>query len=129
MIIRINKKLDLRGFYKQFLRHASIILPAYNRLTDMEAEVLTEFYVMDDAKFEGNRFGLSGKRYVREAFEFNNYSNLDNYLKALVDKGYLVRDGRNYKIVDKYNLPKKRSNGEDIRDIKIVYSYGLGDGE
>jgi len=120
MIIRMKKEVSLKEFYMQFLMHTSINLPHSRQLTEREREVLTEIWLLEDVFVKGERISPSTKRYLREKFKYTNYSNLDNFLKSLKDKGFLVRNEKGFlDIRSSYNLP--RTKGE----VRIEYLFDV----
>ena len=66
MIAKKSKELSLKQFYKEFLRHTSNSLPAHKRITDMELEVLTEFWILEGDLIKKDRFSTTAKRAIRE---------------------------------------------------------------
>lgn len=125
MIAKHKKQLDLKSFYKEFLRHTSNRLPAHLRLTDMEIEVLTEFWALEGDLVEKDRFSTSAKRYVREdVFHFKNYANLENYLSSLMKKGYIIKaeTGRLF-INPRIDLSKKKV--KESGKITLVYEFEI----
>jgi hypothetical protein len=118
MNIRIRKQASEKEFYMEFLRHTSMNMPKDRILHPKEIEVLAEFWNLSGDLVRNHRFSTSAKRYVREKFGYKNYSNLENYLYSLHDKGYIIKDSSgNWQISKKYNLPKGHKN------IRIQYDY------
>jgi hypothetical protein len=119
MIIRMNKHVNLKTFYVDFLVHTSINMPSEKKLTGREVEIMSEFWALEGDLVKTFRFGPSAKRYIREKFGYKNYSNLDNILNNLVAKGYLGKENKNYFIRKSFDLPK------DFTNVKIEYNYNV----
>lgn len=120
MIIRMRKEVSLSKFYMHFLMHTSLNLPSHRQLTERQMEVLTEFWLLEGSIVDKNRFCSSAKRMIRDKFNYKNYSNLDNFINALEQKGFIYRneDG-NLEIKPAYNL------GRDFKTIKIEYLFNV----
>jgi hypothetical protein len=123
MIAKKSKELSLKQFYKEFLRHTSNSLPAHKRITDMELEVLTEFWILEGDLIKKDRFSTTAKRAIREEFGFKNYSNLENYITKLIEKGYLIKSEKRVSIKPSFDLPKEmlRKN----KKITLVYEFNI----
>ena len=123
MIAKKSKELSLKQFYKEFLRHTSNSLPAHKRITDMELEVLTEFWILEGDLIKKDRFSTTAKRAIREEFGFKNYSNLENYITKLIEKGYLIKGDKKVSIKPSFDLPKEmlRKN----RKVTLVYEFNI----
>lgn len=123
MIAKRRKEVTLKEFYKEFVGHISNTLPEYKRITAMELEVLTEFWIMEGALAEVGRFSTAAKRYIREdVFNFKTYSGLENYITKLSKKGYLTVDENGKKrIAISFNLPKDKIKREG--SFSLTYEY------
>jgi hypothetical protein len=123
MIARRSKELNLKQFYKEFLRHTSNSFPAHRRITDMELEILTEFWILEGDLIRKDRFSTTAKRAVREEFGFKNYSNLENYITKLIEKGYLIKVNKKISIKPAINLAKDKLR--DHKKITLVYEFNI----
>jgi len=124
MIARRKKEVSLKDFYKEFVNHVSNTLPEYKRITAMELEVLTEFWIMEGALAEVGRFSTAAKRYIREdVFKFKTYSGLENYITKLLKKGYLAIIDGEKTISPSFNLPKERIKNEG--KFSLTYEYTI----
>lgn len=124
MVAKHTRSLSIKAFYKEFLRHTSNSMPAHRRLTDMEIEVLTEFWILEGDMVNKDRFSTSVRRYIREdVFNFKNYSNLDNYLKSLIDKGFILQNGKVLVINPRYDIPKDRLRKDKV--VTLQYEFRL----
>ena len=123
MIARRKKEINLKDFYKEFVGHISNTLPEHKRITTMELEVLTEFWIMDGALAEIGRFSTAAKKHIREnVFNFKTYSGLENYITKLSKKGYLVTNEKGDKMISKsVNLPKERIKASG--KFSLTYDY------
>ena len=123
MIARRKKEINIKDFYKEFVGHISNTLPEHKRITTMELEVLTEFWILEGALAEIGRFSTAAKRHIREdVFNFKTYSGLENYITKLSKKGYLVTKENGDKAIAKsVNLPKDKIK-EDGK-FSLTYDY------
>lgn len=128
MKARHKKKISLKNFYKEFLKHISNSFPheyQFKRLTDMEIEVLTEFWILEGDLIEDDRFSTTAKRHIREkVFNFKSYAGLENYLTKLLSKGFLVigEDGKK-KINPSFDLPKDKIR--ENKSFTLIYEYEI----
>ena len=106
--------------YKEFLKHYSNILPKDRRLTDTELSILSAFWDIQGGGMESLRFTPQIKKLVRDKFNFKNYANLENYLKTLKDKGYLVKNEFDILVFSKTIDLKK-----PLTSLEIGYEYRL----
>lgn len=123
MQARRSKEVNLRTFYREYVGHISNTLPSSKKITDMELEVLTEFWMLEGALAEIGIFSTPAKRYIREdVFKFKTYSGLDNYIVKLVNKGYIQVDEEGNKSIAKLvNLPKDKIR--ELGKFQLVYDY------
>jgi DNA-binding MarR family transcriptional regulator len=95
MIIKKQLTLPTRQYYEKHLTIVNVFLPV--NLTPKEIEVLAVFM-----SFEGSiatdRFGTSARKMVREELGISS-GGLGNYLRSLIDKGFLKEDGKNNFII------------------------------
>ena len=124
MIARRKKEVSLKDFYKEFVGHISNTLADHKKITFMELEVLTEFWILEGALAEIGRFSTASKRYIREdVFKFETYSGLENYITKLLKKGYLtIKDGKKI-IAVSFDLPKERIRSEG--KFSLTYEYTI----
>lgn len=106
--------------YKEFLKHYSNILPKDRRLTDTELSILSAFWDIQGGGMESLRFTPQIKKLVRDKFGFKNYANLENYLKTLKDKGYLIKNEFDILVFSKSIDLKK-----PLSSLEISYEYRL----
>jgi len=124
MIAKRKKTLNLKEFYKEYVGHISNTLPSHKKITSMELEVLTEFWILEGALAEVGRFSTPAKRYIREeVFNFKTYSGLENYLTKLLKKGYIVNVDGKKDIAPFINLPKDKIVDSGI--FSLVYEYEI----
>ena len=121
MKVRRKKVLNLEDFYKEYVLHISNTLPEHRRITYMELNLLTSFWMLEGALAEIGRFSTISKRYIRESYKFKNYSNLENYISRLQKKGYIIKNGKDKDIAPMFNLPKNEiiSKGS----FSLIYEY------
>jgi hypothetical protein len=123
MIARRKKTLTLKEFYKEYVGHISNTLPEYQRITSMELEVLTEFWIMSGALAEVGRFSTLSKRYIREdVFKFKTYSGLENYITKLLKKGYIQNKEGEKIISPAFNLPKEKVKESGVFSLRYDYT-------
>lgn len=94
-IIRKSVTAQGSGYYAVHLSIISGLLPV--KLTQKEIEVLAEFMNLDEKIVEDGRFNSVARKKVRESLNLSP-GGLGNYLKSLLEKGYLVKSDVTRKI-------------------------------
>lgn len=126
MIARRKKEVDVKEFYKEFLRHTCNSLPNHRRLTDKEIDVLTEFWALEGDLVKRDRFSTSVKRYIREdVFNYKNYANLENYLASLIKKGFIQKSGKKMRIRPSVDLSKDILRKNKV--VRLIYEFNIID--
>ena len=76
-----------------YLQLYNALLPLEQRLMQSEMELVTEFALLPDDKFQYQRFGTLAKNKVIEASSRSlTKMNINNKLYSLLDKNFLKRD-------------------------------------
>lgn len=112
-IISKQVRLENQEYYKIHLNIINAFLPI--KLTQRELEVLSLFM-----SFRGDlaeqRFGSTAKSIVRKKLNISS-PNLSNYLKSLIDKGFIVK-----KTVNEYDILPilQPENTEQMYNFKLI---------
>lgn len=90
-IIAIEVELSAKEYYQTHLSITNIFIPI--KATAKEIEVLASFMSLE-GDISDDRFGTTARKMVKEKLGISD-AGLSNYLKALINKGFLIQDGRN----------------------------------
>jgi hypothetical protein len=89
-------KLSDRDFLLKYLELYNLLLPTDLRLVPSEIDLIIEFVLLPDDKFNYQRFGTLAKTKVIESAKLRGWKltglNINNKLYALIDKNFLRRD-------------------------------------
>lgn len=106
--------------YKEYLKHFCNLLPKERKLTETEIDILTSFWDFQGNGMEYMRFTPQIKKLIRDKFGFKKHANLENYLKNLKDKQFLVKDENGItKLAKAIDLKKP------LKGLEITYEYKL----
>ena len=117
-----KERVSRNKFYHKYLQLINVILP--EPLTTKEIEILSAFMELEGDLIEEDRFGTQCRKYIRDKFKFKSYSNLDNYIKYMKQKGVLLRDEDTGKLI----INKRIEIPKDTKDIELVFKFELEDG-
>lgn len=111
MIKKIQKGLVLPKdeYYK---KHLSIINPMFPvQLVKKEIEVLASFLALDEALIEDNHFNTLARKKVRKTLNLT-AGNLSNYLRSMINKGFLDKSEISGKItIKEFLIPEPDAQG------------------
>ena len=87
----LKKQLELsnRDYYKTHLSIINALLPV--KLSPREIDVLSMFMSFN-GDLGKDRFGATAKKFVRKEFNLS-HSGLANYMKSLMGKGFIKKEG------------------------------------
>lgn len=114
----IQKALILSNeeYYKKHLAIINGMLP--NQLTFKEIEVLAAFMEVDNKLVEDDRFNSLVRKKVMTKLNLKP-GGLSNYLKSLIDKGFLTKSEITHKIkIKDYLLPEESGQGYQFKISK-----------
>jgi hypothetical protein len=121
--------LDDRGFLAKYLLVVNTLLPKEQQLVDSEIELIIEFLLLDNNKFNYQRFGPLAKKKVIENAGQRGWKltkiNINNKLYSLLEKGFLRRDTDKVVYMPKHvstALEAFRADKEFV--INIEFKYG-----
>lgn len=116
----IQKKLELENLY-YYLTHLNIVNALLtNKLTDKEIEILAGFMSLDKKLTESDMFNTFARKIVKESLKGMSSGSLSNHLKAMIDKGFLVKDEITKKIsIKEFLLPEDDEQGYQFKVTKL----------
>lgn len=115
-IIQQAFKLDKDKYYIVHLGILNAILPV--KLTDKELEVLAAFMGLDENIVEDSYFNPVARKKVLKKLELSP-AGLSNHLKAMLDKGFLIKNSiTNVITIKEFLLPEIDGQGYQFKIIK-----------
>ena len=114
----IQKALKLKGdeYYKKHLSIINSMLPS--QFTSKEIEVLAAFMSADPKLTEDDRFNSLVRKQVMKKLDLKP-GGLSNYLKSMINKGFLDKSEITHKItIKEYLLPEDKVQGYQFKLIK-----------
>lgn len=115
-IIQQAFKLDKDKYYIVHLGILNAILPV--KLTDKELEVLAAFMGLDENIVEDSYFNPVARKKVLKKLELS-AAGLSNHLKAMLDKGFLIKNSiTNIITIKEFLLPEIDGQGYQFKIIK-----------
>lgn len=105
-------KVSEREFLEKYISILNVLLPEEQKLIPSEIELVIEFAILPEDKFQHQRFGSLAKNRVISAFKLvgkvYHKVNINNKLYSLIDKKFLYRDEDNVIYMPKYLLEALR---------------------
>ena len=115
-IIQQAFKLDKDKYYVVHLGILNAILPV--KLTDKELEVLAAFMGLDKNIVEDSYFNPIARKIVLKKLKLSP-AGLSNHLKAMIDKGFLIKNSITNNItIKEFLLPEIDGQGYQFKIIK-----------
>ncbi len=116
-VIQKGFKLTNDEYYKFHLNVLNAVLSV--KLTEKELDVLAAFMSLDKKIIQDDIFNLMARKKVRELLNLSS-AGLGNYLKSLINKGFLIKNEITNKItIIDILLPDENKQGYMFKIIKI----------
>ena len=114
---KISKTITVKNKLDYYKNHPEIINPMLPvKLTPKELDIMAGFLELDnDARYD--RFGPQAKKVVRNQTGIS-HSGMSNYIKSLIDKGFLVQNEVGVLRIRKILVP---SEGNQSYEFKLRY--------
>lgn len=112
-IIRKKIKVDKKEYFKKHLEVINPFIPT--KFTPMEMKVLTAFMNLEGEEVEETRFNPTTRKKVMEELGLS-AGGLGNYLRSLVDKGFITKSKytKTLSVVD-YLIPEEKGQGYQFK--------------
>lgn len=112
-ILKFKLELSEIKYIQMYIDILNVFLP--KKLTGKEVEVIATFLSLSEGIIEKDMFNSYARNLVKEKMGLS-AAGLSNYLKSLVEKGFLIKDGDKLKIKDYLNPNSK----ELVFNINII---------
>lgn len=112
-ILKFKLELSDIKYIQMYIDILNVFLP--KKLTGKEVEVIATFLSLSEGIIEKDMFNSYARNLVKEEMGLS-AAGLSNYLKSLVEKGFLIKDGDKLKIKDYLNPNSK----ELVFNINII---------
>lgn len=123
-------KLSEKEFVCKYLQTINILLPEEQQLIPSEIELITEFALLPEDKFQYQRFGSIAKNKVIEIFSAKGKVftkvNINNKLYSLLAKNFLTRDEDSIIYLPKHLL-KALSTFRQTKQYELNIRFSNGD--
>ena len=118
MAKRVKKEtIDRKDFFPKYLKLINVILP--KPLTLREIEILSAFMELKGDAISKERFGTQARKLVRERFNFKKHSNIDNYIKYFKNKGVVIKDPKENKLI----INPRISISDKLTGLELTFKY------
>ncbi|OQB03520.1 MAG: hypothetical protein BWY21_02156 [Parcubacteria group bacterium ADurb.Bin216] len=122
-------KLSEKEFLFRYLEIMNSLLPESQRLIPSEIELVIEFAILPEDRFQYQRFGSLAKNKVIESFSSQGRTftkvNINNKLYSLLEKKFLVRDEDKIIYLPKHLLQALSAFRKDLLfNMNIIFANG-----
>ena len=91
----LNKSIKVENYFEKHLEIINPILPV--QLTPKEIEVIAAFMALKGDLIDEDRFNTSARKHVMKNLNIS-LGGLSNYLRILIDKGFIYKENEVLKI-------------------------------